>query len=274
MSQSVSVVICAHNEERHLAGLLESLEDQTLSPVEVIVVDDGSTDSTANIAEAAGARVLRLPHRGPAVGRNRGVALAIGEVIVFADGDMRCSPHYVEALARPILDGATVGTFTADLYFGEPANGWARAYGSIRRLGYPRLIPEDFAEQWDNYRAVARDAYLRVGGYDDVGYGEDMTLAAKLGRPADRVRGAKCWHFGPDRPYEIFENARWIGRGHDVSDVLHPVRDNFPTTALIRALSDIRAGVTPLVLLARQIYSAGFLIGLLSRRMRPDWHAR
>lgn len=274
MTGSVSVVVCAHNEERHLQRLLESLAHQTLTPEEVIVVDDGSTDATAEIAERAGASTVRLRHRGPALGRNVGVQHASGEAIVFADGDMELGRKYVERLASPILDGQHVGTFTADLFFGEPANAWARAYGVIRRLGYPRLLPADFPERWENFRAVDRRSFLAVGGYDDVGYGEDMTLAAKLGTTAVRVRGAECWHYGPDGPREIFANARWIGRGHDVRNVAHPVRDNLPTAALRRSPSDLRYGAPAVVATARQIYSFGFLLGLAERRWRPSQHAR
>jgi hypothetical protein len=86
-------------------------------------------------------------------------------------------------------------------------------------------LSDDFPERWSNYRAISRDAFLSVGGYDDVGYGEDMTLAPKLGVEALAAPGAVCWHFNPDSISEIFENARWIARGHDVRAVAHPVRD-------------------------------------------------
>jgi len=264
---AVSVVVCAYNEGRHLDRLLASLECQTLQPREVIVVDDGSTDRTAAIAMAYGARTIRVPHRGPAVGRNVGAVAAKGEILVFADGDMSCHPEYVERLARPIAAGAAVGTFTADIFVGHPANAWARSYGAIRRLGFPRLLPESFPDRWDNFRAVSRPAFLAVGGYDDVGYGEDRTLAPKLGELALKAPGARCCHYHPDSPREIFENARWIGRGHDAGHLAHPVRDNLPTTALRRALRDIARGHPLRVLAARQIYSAGFLLGLADRRL-------
>jgi glycosyltransferase involved in cell wall biosynthesis len=66
------VVVGAYNEEEHIARLLASLREQTLPPIEVIVADDGSKDRIAEVAEAGGAIVLRLNHRGPAVARNAG----------------------------------------------------------------------------------------------------------------------------------------------------------------------------------------------------------
>ncbi len=271
---SVSVVISAYNERRHIRRLLESLRRQTLPAHEVLVVDDGSTDATAALSVSAGARVIRSVHAGPARGRNLGAAAATGQILAFVDGDMACEPRYLERLTAPIVRDEVVGTFTKEIYVGEPANTWSRSYCHIRRIGYPRLLSEDFPERWDNFRAVRRDAFLAVGGYDDVGYGEDMTLASKLRTQAHAAPGAVCWHFNPDSPSEIFQNARWIARGHDVQAVAHPVRDNLPTTAFVKALRDLRSGAPPSVLVARQVYGAGFLIGLAQRRRHPDRHAK
>jgi glycosyltransferase involved in cell wall biosynthesis len=270
----VSVVICAYNEERHITRLLRSLQRQSLPPSEVIVVDDGSTDATAARAQMAGAKVLKVDHAGPAAGRNAGAKLATGEILVFVDGDMECARGFLAALTGPIVQAEAVGTFSKEIYVGEPANAWSRAYCYIRRIGYPRLLGPDFPDRWSNFRAIRRDAFLSVGGYDNVGYGEDMTLAPKLGAEAIAVPRAVCWHFNPDSVKEIFENARWIARGHDVQVVAHPVRDNLPHVALARAFRDRRRGAPASIFIARLSYSAGFLIGLAQRRRNPYDHAK
>jgi O-antigen biosynthesis protein len=270
----VSVVVCAYNEERHVERLIHSLQLQTLPAFELIVIDDGSTDDTAARAERAGASVISVEHAGPAAGRNSGARAATGEILVFVDGDMACAPGFLAALTAPITRAEAIGTFSKEIYVGEPANAWSRAYCHIRRIGYPRLLSDDFPERWPNYRAVSREAFLSVGGYDNVGYGEDMTLAPKLGVEAVAAPGAVCWHFNPDSVSEIFENARWIARGHDVQAVAHPVRENLPTVALVRAVRDFRRGAPPTIFLARQSYSAGFLIGLAQRRTDPTNHAK
>jgi glycosyltransferase involved in cell wall biosynthesis len=270
----VSVVVSAYNEERHIERLIRSLQVQTLKAFELIVVDDGSTDDTATRAERAGASVLRVDHAGPAAGRNTGARAATGEILVFIDGDMACASGFLAALTGPVRRGEAIGTFSKEIYVGEPANAWSRAYCHIRRIGYPRLLSDDFPERWSNFRAISREAFLSVGGYEDVGYGEDMTLAPKLGADALAAPGAVCWHFNPDSVAEIFENARWIARGHDVQAVAHPVRENLPTVAFVRAARDFRRGAPATILLARQAYSAGFLIGLAQRRTDPTNHAK
>jgi glycosyltransferase involved in cell wall biosynthesis len=84
----VSVVIPAYNAAAFLGEAIESALSQTHSPLEVIVVDDGSTDATAEIAVGyEGVRLLRRPHCGQAAARNSGVEAAQGEVLAFHDAD-------------------------------------------------------------------------------------------------------------------------------------------------------------------------------------------
>ncbi|MBI2467114.1 MAG: glycosyltransferase family 2 protein [Candidatus Rokubacteria bacterium] len=94
-SPLASVVIPAYDAEATLPACLAALARQSLAPerFEVIVVDDGSTDATAQVAERAGVRVVRLPaNAGPAAARNRGAQAARGEVLVFTDADCEPTP--------------------------------------------------------------------------------------------------------------------------------------------------------------------------------------
>lgn len=95
----VSVVVPTYNAEPFIADTLASITGQTRPPGEVVVVDDGSTDATARVAEAAGApvRVVRKPNAGVSSARNRGVAEAVGEYIAFCDADDLWEPRKLEA---------------------------------------------------------------------------------------------------------------------------------------------------------------------------------
>ncbi len=86
---SVSVIIPAHDSERYLAAAIESVLAQTVPATEVIVVDDGSTDGTAEVAAAFAPRVacLSQENAGPAGACNRGLAAARGDLIAFLDAD-------------------------------------------------------------------------------------------------------------------------------------------------------------------------------------------
>ena len=91
----VSVVIPCHDGERYVAETLRSVLAQDHRPLEVIVVDDGSGDRSAQAVLAFGdaVRLARQPHRGAAAARNRGVELATGELITFLDADDLWTPH-------------------------------------------------------------------------------------------------------------------------------------------------------------------------------------
>jgi glycosyltransferase involved in cell wall biosynthesis len=108
----VSVVIPTHNGGATLAGTLTALAEQTLpaADYEVIVVDDGSTDDTAAIAEAGGARLVRLvPNHGVAVARNRGIDAARAPVLAFTDDDCLPAPDWLEQVLAAFEDPAVDG---------------------------------------------------------------------------------------------------------------------------------------------------------------------
>ncbi|MGE3175387.1 MAG: glycosyltransferase family 2 protein [Planctomycetota bacterium] len=107
MSNEVAVVIPAWNAAAFLAIALQSLQQQTLRPTEVVVVDDGSTDGTAAIAEQHGAMVLRQDRQGPAAARNRGVAATRSPLIAFLDADDWFAPAKLgRQVARMVELGA------------------------------------------------------------------------------------------------------------------------------------------------------------------------
>src|SRR3954468_8267905 len=93
----VTVVIPVYNGERFLGEAIESALGETHQPVEVIVVDDGSTDGSAAVAESyPEARLLRAENGGPGAARNVGVAAARGEAVANLDADDLMVPERVE----------------------------------------------------------------------------------------------------------------------------------------------------------------------------------
>jgi len=93
----VSVVIPCYNGARFLRESLESVRAQTRPPEQVIVVDDGSTDDSAEIAASTpGVELIRQANLGACLARNAGLARATGELLVFHDADDRLLPHALE----------------------------------------------------------------------------------------------------------------------------------------------------------------------------------
>ncbi len=94
----ISCIIPVYNGEPYLREAIDSILAQTCRPLEIIVVDDGSTDGTADVAGGYGARLVyvRQTNAGPAAARNRGVGLARGEFVAFLDADDLWHPEKLQ----------------------------------------------------------------------------------------------------------------------------------------------------------------------------------
>ena len=101
---SISVVIPAWNAARHIGDAVDSILSQSAAPDEIIVVDDGSTDNTAECVRKFGSRVTLIAqsNAGVAAARNRGIAAAQGEAIALLDADDLMAPRRIE-LQRAVL---------------------------------------------------------------------------------------------------------------------------------------------------------------------------
>lgn len=165
---SVAVVIPVHDGEAFLAETLASVAAQTLPAAEVIVVDDGSTDRSAAVARAAGARVLQQANAGPGAARNRGAAASTSELIAFLDADDLFEP---DKLARQVAALASApdaaGACSDALVLGGPRDGTRRNAG--RRLP-PVLRLRDLLHANPVIASsvvLRRSAFAAAGGFDE-----------------------------------------------------------------------------------------------------------
>jgi glycosyltransferase involved in cell wall biosynthesis len=270
----ISVVVPAFNEEAAIGACLDSLLAQTVDALEIIVVDDGSTDRTVETSLSRGVRVRSVPHAGPALAKNTGVVDAVGRAVAFVDADLILDPKCIELLCAPILAGTAVGTFTKDIVVANPDNAWADCWTRNRRAARGEHFPAGMPERWDNFRAVDRAAFRAVGGYDDVGYGEDMTLAPKLHASATAVPGALMRHRHPDSLREIWGNARWVGRGVRIRELPGVARRYSPWRSLRRGVAGARALGRPRYVLFALVYDLGVLSSYIETRLGRRLHAK
>src|SRR5262249_26420702 len=110
MAPLVSVLMPVYNREAYLAGAIESILAQTYRPLEIIVVDDGSTDASAAIAQRyAEVRYAYQPHAGIAAARNRTLSLARGEYLAFLDSDDLWEPSTLDRQMAVMLSAPELG---------------------------------------------------------------------------------------------------------------------------------------------------------------------
>src|SRR4051794_17524977 len=97
----VSVIVPNYNYATSLELCLRAIQDQTYQPIEVVMVDDCSTDDSVAVAERLGVKVISTGrNQGAAVARNLGVARTSGEILVFVDSDVAIYPDAVEVAVR------------------------------------------------------------------------------------------------------------------------------------------------------------------------------
>lgn len=205
VQRSYSVVIPAFNAERTLGAVLDSLGAQDPKPTEVIVVDDGSTDRTAELATSAGARVVRGPGTGYAGGaRNRGWDEATGDVVVFLDADAVPAPGWGAGLAHALdeFPGAVIGC--ARTFDAETPWGWV-AHLQIETPYLPLGAPRRRRFVSSFCMAVPRTAPLR---WDESYGGEDGVFCADALAAGIELVFDPRFHAHHDHGRESFEDLR------------------------------------------------------------------
>jgi glycosyltransferase involved in cell wall biosynthesis len=168
VSVLVSVIIPCYNQAGYLGKAIESLLAQTYRPIEIVVVDDGSTDETPAVMDRYAARIkaVRQANAGLAGARNAGLAVAAGELVAFLDADDFLFPDTVEQHVATLLSHPE-----ASVSYG----GCVHVDGADRELGRvtPKPLPDDAltallsANRFPVHAAmVRRQAAENVGGFD------------------------------------------------------------------------------------------------------------
>ncbi|HWA89878.1 MAG TPA: glycosyltransferase family A protein [Rhizomicrobium sp.] len=210
----VSVIVAAYNAERTIAAALASLAAQSWRNLEILVVDDASTDRTA--ALAARFRLIRQPvNRGAYVARNVGVAAATGDFIAFHDADDVAHPERIARQMAPLLQNKELAFTTAR---------WVRrdAMGKFRCRQIAPLLRLHVGSM-----LVGRPFLDAVGEFDPVRYGADSDMLLRLKVAA-----------GPRR-FEALTLPLTIG-GYDPKSAVHDPATGYGERGFSRARQDYR----------------------------------
>jgi glycosyltransferase involved in cell wall biosynthesis len=175
----VSIIVPAHNEEALLDATLTALADAAAAlaePHEIIVVDDSSTDRTADVARAGGARVVSIAVRQIAGARNAGARAAKGRFLVFVDADTIVPARVLRAAVGTLRAGAVGGGSAA--VFGPSAPRWAK-----RAIAFAVFVLRHAGWAAGCFFFAERDAFARAGGFDERYFAsEEIHLSRALKR--------------------------------------------------------------------------------------------
>ena len=186
----VSVVIPARNDAAALERCLRALERQTVAPLEVVVVDNASTDATADVARRHGARVVAEPRAGIPMAAAAGYDAARGDVVARLDADSVPPPDWVEKVSAALADPARDAVTGVGRFYELPRAGGVVAgiyLGAYYGLCYLALGHHAL---WGSSMAVRRASWLAVRAAvhdDDAELHDDLDLAFALG-PRRAVR--------------------------------------------------------------------------------------
>ncbi len=255
----ISVIVPAYNAERTIGACLQSLEHQSFprDQYEVIVVDDGSSDSTSGVASGYQASVIKQPRRGPGAARNYGASVARGDALLFTDADCVPAPDWIARMLEAFSESDVVGV--------------KGAYGTHQRGLVARFAQQEFEDKYDWVRAAPRidivdtysaayrrDIFQKAGGFDErLRQAEDVELSYRLAIQGHRMifqPAALVYHLHPESlaSYALkkFKFGVWRSRAYR----------RFPRKTL-------RDSTTPRVLLVQMPLAAALLTSALATVM-------
>lgn len=207
----LSFIVPAHNEARLLGATLDALHAAARACAvghEILVVDDASTDATATIAAAGGARVLRVDHRHIAATRNAGAREAAGDVLVFVDADTLVGADVLRAALEALAQGAVGGG--AAVRLAGPARAHERAMIEVAIVTFraARIAPGCFV-------FCTRAAFETAGGFDERYFaGEDVALSRALARQGRFMILREAVHTSARklRTHSVLDHLRLLAR--------------------------------------------------------------
>jgi len=223
----VSVVVCAYNAADTLDECLRSVVAQNYPDYEVLVVDDGSRDTTSEIARRHPVRLIEVNNGGLSAARNLGLASATGEIVAYTDADVRVEPDWLQYLVQPIVEGRFAGSGGPNVV--PPEDPWvaqcvARAPGGPTHV----LLDDREAEHVPGCNmAFRRDALVAVGGFNPtyLRAGDDVDVCWRLQAKGYRIGfapSALIWHHHRSSVKAYWRQQVGYGEGETWLDAHHP----------------------------------------------------
>lgn len=260
----ISVIVPAYNAEQTLGDCLAALERQTVGrdEYEVIVVDDGSTDGTAEVVRSHDVRLIQQENAGPASARNRGARAARGDLLLFTDADCAPAEDWIARISEPFSEPEVVGA--KGVYDTWQQSLVARFVQLEYEKKYARMRGLEQIDFVDTYSAAYRaDVFLANNGFETLfptSSVEDQELSFRLARKGYRLvfaPEAVVYHVHDVTPWEYARRKLTIGTWKALLLRWHPERV-------------VRDSHTP-QMLKLQVALAGFLC--LSLVASPLWRS-
>jgi GT2 family glycosyltransferase len=270
----VSVVVCVYNGERTMDFCLASLEKLNYPNYEVIVVNDGSTDGTRQIAEGYDyIRLIHQPNRGLSEARNVGIRAATGEIVAFTDADCMADADWLTHLVARFQSSEFAAVGGPNL---TPPDDSFVASSVAVSPGAPThvLLDDEVAEHIPGCNmAFRREALEAIAGFDPIfrAAGDDVDVCWRLQNKGFKIgfsAAALVWHFRRNTIRDYVKQQRGYGKAETLLFFKHTYR--FNVLGQSRWFGRIYGDLSSF-LLSRQprIYSGVFGRGLFQTLYQP-----
>jgi lipopolysaccharide/colanic/teichoic acid biosynthesis glycosyltransferase/glycosyltransferase involved in cell wall biosynthesis len=271
----ISVIVPAKDAAQTLGECLQALLHQEGMQInrdyEVIVVDDGSTDDTAEIAEHHGIKVIRQANFGPGAARNAGAMIAKGELLAFTDADCAPSPTWLIDLTRPFSNPEVVGVKGA--YLTHQSEFVARFVQLEYEYKYARMQKQTRIDFIDTYSAAYRkEIFMQNGGFNKtLRILEDQDFSSRLARKGYLLvfePNATVFHYH-NRTFFVYLRKKFR-IGYWKAFLLHSIPEKTltdshtaPTQRVEILLFSLLLGTIPFIIFWPQYVSIFFLVILV-----------
>jgi glycosyltransferase involved in cell wall biosynthesis len=229
-----SVVIPLYNNRDYIYRAVDSVLSQTLSPLEIIVIDDGSTDRGAEILSGVDderLRIIKQENRGVGKARNAGVEQASGDWIAFLDADDAWLPHHLEELSKLVEQFSSAGLLGTAYIELETGRQPVKKAGSekvacLRKVDYFKEASRNLGFIFTSAVAVRKSVFNEIGGFGSSRTGQDTEFWARIALDcpvAVSSRVTSVYYRGTGGVIESLKKGRAdkaIDSLHDVAPVL------------------------------------------------------
>jgi len=229
----VSVIVPTFNSERFLEECLSSLVKQRYEKIEVVIVDDGSTDGTVEVAERYRCRVIRNPRRGRAEAKNEGIQRSFGEYLFFVDSDMELTSDVVSECVNiaendQCVGGIVIPERSVGDSFWVRVRDFERSFYAGSVVESARFFPAKFAKG--------------VGGFEEgLVFFEESTLPYKINRKGynifARVKSPILHH------EEDFSLMKWLRKKFYYGKTVHVYGHKYGDYSLMQTSVWFRLGL-------------------------------
>jgi len=216
----ISIIVPAYNAREHLGQCLDALLVSSYTTCEIIVVDDGSTDDTAEMARAKGVTVLqRTRQAGPGAARDEGALQAKGEILLFVDADVLVKEGTVARVAKRFTENPDLDALFGSYDDTPSEEDFLSQYKNLSHHYVHQQSSEEAVTFWAGCGAVRKEVFDRAGGFDQERYRrpsiEDIELGYRMNKmgckilldKALQVKHLKKWTLESLLRADIFHRA-------------------------------------------------------------------